>query len=285
MKNEFEYALTENEIPVDVRSLSNEDRKDYRCPGCGGVVRPVLGKIRRKHFRHKHDHDCSLETYLHKIGKILFFTNYKECLDAGKPFFVEYEVPVFCNYCKHGPCKQKSIIKDYNLANKFNFIEIENNDGSYRPDILLKTITNDKIYIEMVVTNSTSLSKIDSGIKIIDIFLETEDDLNLLSSNKSSLPSCLAKYYNFCAPIYKNFQDNCVRINVTMQTIASLSTLPDRKESYEPFQIPKMINCSICGKNTDDWVSLNPDVCRECVNAKWSKRACQLSAGDPPALN
>jgi hypothetical protein len=32
--------------------------------------------------------------------------------------------------------------------------------------------------------------------------------------------------------------------------------------------MPEYVTCSRCGKYTNEWISHNPDICRECVKKK-----------------
>jgi competence CoiA-like predicted nuclease len=72
MPIKYRYALDEDHQVVDVEDLTEADRKDYECIACGHVLRPVMGEIRHKHFRHQVEADveCSGETYLHRLGKL-----------------------------------------------------------------------------------------------------------------------------------------------------------------------------------------------------------------------
>lgn len=107
----YKYALDAGQ-PVYIKNLiGGSDRKDYICPGCGKILRPVLGDVREKHFRHKTEETCSLETYLHSLGKALFKREYENALAEGTAFDLKYKNPFVCNYCKQGPCKIKKELK------------------------------------------------------------------------------------------------------------------------------------------------------------------------------
>lgn len=174
----YKYALSEDGLILDVNDLSEEDRRDYECIGCGNVLRPVLPKInRKKHFRHKVNHDCSIETYLHRMGKKLFVETYENCLQQGIPYLIEYEVPIICDFCKHGPCEKDDEKVTYDLTKVFTDIFEEQRDEELIPDVLLITKSGKKIYIEIAVTHQSSSTKINSGIRIIEFLLSKEEDL------------------------------------------------------------------------------------------------------------
>ncbi len=207
---QYQFALSKDEVFIDINSLTEKDRKDYVCIGCGKTLRPILGKIRRKHFRHKTNVDCSLETYLHRMGKKLFKENYKKCIQEKKKYIVEFSKPLFCNFCQHGPCEKGSKTDTYDLTKAFTIIHEEKRDGELIPDLLLKTKNGDKIYIEIAVTHTSSHAKIASQIRIIEFSIQVEDDLALLQKTKISLLHEQIRAYNFAPePIMENLKNDC----------------------------------------------------------------------------
>ncbi|MCI5194487.1 MAG: hypothetical protein D3915_15410 [Candidatus Electrothrix sp. AU1_5] len=207
----YQYALNEEDHIVNINELSEKDRRDYECLGCGNVLRPVLPKIKQKHFRHKVKCDCSLETYLHRMGKKLFFEKYNECKKQGIPYIIEYEIPVVCNFCKHGPCKKENDRATYDLTKLFTSIsEEERDDNDLIPDVLLQTETGEKIYIEIAVTHKSSSKKINSGIRVIEFILTDEEDLNIFKKAKISFIYDSIKTFNFNPDlIKKNLKNQC----------------------------------------------------------------------------
>lgn len=206
---QYQFALDENGSLIDINHLSASDRKDYKCVSCQNTIRPVLGKIRKKHFRHTHNSECSLETYLHQMGKILFDQKYRKCLKENIPYIVEYYSPIFCNHCKHGPCETGEEKLTYDITKSFQEIQVETRDGALIPDLLLNS-KSDKIYIEVAVTHKSSNEKINSGIKIIEFVILDESDLEIFNSNKLSMDNDLLEFYNFKPkPIHKNLPKQC----------------------------------------------------------------------------
>lgn len=265
---QFRFALTENGTIVDANLLSNKDRKDYECLGCAGKVRPVLGEIRKKHFRHTNNHACCAETYLHMLGKLLFHSNYENCLQEGTPYFIEYIKPIICKSCNKGPCWQTSPkIHKYDITKLFTSIEAEKIDGNCKPDILLKTIKGNKIYVEIFVTHETTYEKVNSGVKIIEFIINDENDLDIFKENLVSISNPSIKLYNFNTnPIYKNFYDECCRANEVFCRQTPEPILPKKdSHNYRPYILPDSMICSICGEDASDWVCTNPNKCRECL--------------------
>jgi len=207
----YRYALESNGVIVDVKSLTPSDRKDYECVGCGNIVRPVLPETdRQNHFRHKVQVECSLETYLHRMGKLLFEKTYRECLERNEPYIIEYKVPVCCNYCEHGLCVIEKKIEQYDLTKLFRQIHIEKKDGNLIPDLILKTNSGDKIYIEIVVTHKSTISKINSNVRIIEFTLESEGDLAYLNNTKILFDDIFVEFINFNPiPDKRNLHSKC----------------------------------------------------------------------------
>jgi hypothetical protein len=193
---QYKYALSKTGEVICIDSLTEKDRIDYECLGCGNILRPVLGKIRQKHFRHKFQQACSLETYLHRIGKKLFIEKYNECLAFGSPYTIEFKIPVFCNSCQYGPCPDSKIIT-YDLTAEFKLINEEKRDGNLRPDILLESELGEKIYIEIAVNHFSSEEKISSGNRIIEFEIQQEEDLEIFKKEKLDASGDKIRAYNF----------------------------------------------------------------------------------------
>lgn len=206
----YKYALSEDGRVLSINKLSEEDRRDYECLGCGNILRPVLGKIRQKHFRHKINYDCSLETYLHRMGKKLFLETYENCLKQGIPYIIEYSVPVICDYCKHGPCEKDNEKSTFDLTKAFTILSEEKKDVGLIPDVLLRTESGEKIYVEIAVTHKSSSQKVNSGIRIIEFLLEGEDDLDIFKKTKISFFHDAIETFNFNPnPIKKKLKNRC----------------------------------------------------------------------------
>ena len=69
------YVYDEEEKIVHVDDVSRDTAKSHRyhCISCGAEMIPKLGNLREHHFAHKAACSCNSETYLHKLGKIVFF--------------------------------------------------------------------------------------------------------------------------------------------------------------------------------------------------------------------
>jgi len=210
----YRFALSEEGSPIDVNSLTEQDRQNYEYLGCGRTLRPVLGKTRKKHFRHKIDIECSPETYLHKMGKILFKETYQRCLEQKQVYLLEYPRPVFCNFCEHGPCSQgcDDEAATFDLTKAFINIQEEKRDGALIPDLLLTTQNGDKIYVEIAVTHFCSKQKIAFDTKIIEFNIQEQSDLEVFHLTKISSCDYRINLINFRpSPIEINLKNDCVK--------------------------------------------------------------------------
>lgn len=60
---------------------------------------PHLGKIKEKHFAHKPNIEIfgSVETYLHALGKKIFYNEYSLCLEKNLAFYLKHSIQRLCN--------------------------------------------------------------------------------------------------------------------------------------------------------------------------------------------
>jgi len=196
----YKFALSTGGDLVCIDSMHKQDQSsEYFCvsESCGKPMIPVMGDVRIWHFRHKVESDCPGETYLHSLAKRLFCETYKECLESGEPFFVQYQSKASCNNCNEsGPCDVGHIVRNYDLTQLFKDIQVEKQDDTVRPDILLSA-GGKQLYIEIAVTHFCEPGKIELGKPIIELAIESEADLNVIQSKKLPRSDHRVRYYNF----------------------------------------------------------------------------------------
>lgn len=196
----YQYALDkENEI-VNIDTIIVKTSDVFICIACGNILIPKIGKIRKKHFSHKIQYNCSPETYLHKLGKRIFINEYSKCLKEGIPFVIELPEIRICNRFedKFGiTCKISPKTKEFNLTKYFKNIIEEQFDNNFKPDIQLTGQNNEKIYIEIAVTHKVTDEKINSGVRIIELLITQEEDLDFIKSRKILPSNNKIKLYNF----------------------------------------------------------------------------------------
>ena len=207
MKRVIKYQFSENSSGtiIDINSLNKNDpsKEKYFCIGCKQEIIPRLGDERTHHFSHKKEiSSCSKESYLHNLGKKVFFETYLHCIEEKEPFYIFSSL--FCQLST--TCKYQNILKsenckknnfEFNLISNYKIIELEKNQGFFRPDITLKNNINEMIFIEIAVTHSCEKNKIESKNKIIEIFIKDESDIKVILDKKLSEDTGNVKFYNF----------------------------------------------------------------------------------------
>lgn len=188
---EIKYRSAFDEIGnlVDINDVSNEDRKhEYHCISCGKQLVPRLGDIRRHHFYHKEDTVCKGETYLHELAKLRL----KEKFDKSDHFYISYNAEVGCNQKCHADCKVNEKITedlklDYDTATIEKSVNEYESSKKYRADVLLtnsKDESKPPILLEIWVTSECKQEKKESDLRIIEIHIKEENDINSLYENE-----------------------------------------------------------------------------------------------------
>lgn len=208
--NAIKYSFAKNECGeiVEIDKVNNENRGAvFLCISCNSELIPRLGSKKAHHFAHKSLVNCSGETYLHNLAKKLFIQEYKSCLDSQIPFDLEYESVNKCSFLEEKrsqsfECQSKScqtrIENKFNLISSFTEIYEEKRDGDFVPDIMLfDPKRNEKIYVEMAFTHDCEKEKIDSGTKIIEFKVRSEDDLIIFKERTIGLSLPYIRRYNF----------------------------------------------------------------------------------------
>lgn len=206
----YRYALDGENI-VDIKAQEQPPRKDYTCLSCGHILRPTYCKVRQNHFRHQVESVCSKETYLHNLAKRSFFQTYSDCLINNIPFFVERLIPKQCNACKDfGPCYVGYELKQADLTQMWKeqpFLEAY--DGTFKPDILLKSSIG-SLWFEIAVTHYVTENKGNAGIRIIEIKIDAEQDIDMIIACHISESDSRVTISNFnVEPIIDNFHKEC----------------------------------------------------------------------------
>jgi len=199
----YQYALNSKDEILNINALTKNDenrREIYRCISCEKSLRPVLGEVRKKHFRHVVEANCNPETYLHQLAKRLFFQVYTDCLETGSPFYIELYENWVCTSCSDEfgiRCELDPKLIKFDLVKLFPKISIETPDGIFIPDILLSNGNGEKLFIEFVVTHVSSEEKRNSGARIIELSLEDEDDLEPIRQRLITQTYFKAEFLNF----------------------------------------------------------------------------------------
>jgi hypothetical protein len=199
----YQYAKDINEKLIDIVSLNEGNRVNskFLCIGCGNELIARFGKIKVHHFAHKKVVTCSGETYLHLLGKQLFFDNYTECLNTQMPFTIELYKKRTCNHYEKElgmNCNLPKITTKYDLTRYFDKISIETKEGSFIADIMLTSKNGkDKVFVEIAVTHISSVEKLNSGYRIIELEIENEEDFEPIKRKYFTVKNSKIKFENF----------------------------------------------------------------------------------------
>lgn len=202
---QYRYARGADEKIVDASQLARVEKSDdwnFICLGCNQpLVAKVHGNHKAPHFAHRADTTCSDETYLHQLGKMVFFEEFKKCRASSQPFEIELSYPLFCRKyeCElQRPCRIEGLhVKSHDLATLCDDIQVECPEGSFIPDLLLRDTRGKrlKIFVEIAVTHFLSESKECSGERIIEIPIDCEADVAKIRSHRLTSQNC--RFVNF----------------------------------------------------------------------------------------
>lgn len=185
----YHYALDEQNRLVCIDEVTEEEKRlhFYHCMSCGAGMIPRIGEVRSWHFAHRGDEDhCGTETYLHKLAKRLV----KGKFERKGPFEVGYYREVNCTDLSNCPfakpeechtCK----LETFDLKQFYDTCVEEQSVDGYFADLLLTSSENpdrEPVLIEIQVSHKSTAQKIDSGLRIIEIRIKTEEDIKSLLS-------------------------------------------------------------------------------------------------------
>ena len=186
----YKYAFDEIGNIVSIEDFTKESSKlhTFKCIVCGGELRPraIGSKHRRAHFYHKEVVSCNGETYLHKLGKLYI----KQHFDNSDKFCISYEVSKTCkeHNCnlRNYNCHKEHEINQVDLKEFYDTCTIEATIKGFVADLLLTNSKNPNIQptlIEICVTHPCEDEKKQSELKIIEISIKTEKDIENLFSD------------------------------------------------------------------------------------------------------
>lgn len=183
----YNYALNEHGHLVSIKQADQErnDGHTYHCIGCGAGMIARLGKVRVKHFAH-HDDEicCGTESYLHILAKRLI----KEKFEKNEPFQVGYYRDVKCSdiqtcpFAKDDECHTRKL-EIFDLKKFYDTCEEERPVGECIADLLLSNSSKPErkpVLIEIQVSHKCTPKKRDSGLRIIEIRIQNENDIEKL---------------------------------------------------------------------------------------------------------
>lgn len=184
----YSFAKYQEKI-VHINQVTKQMREaDYFYNIVSGKKMTAYLDCATPHFHHIEKENISQETYLHETAKNVFYENYRNCLENNIPFFIEYKVEKCCNTyfdILQENCPIGTENKSFDLTKRYDKIELEKYSEEFKPD--LKIFNSEKqeefIFIEIEVTHKSTQKKINSGVRIIEIKIENENDILNLKEN------------------------------------------------------------------------------------------------------
>lgn len=185
----YGHALDEQGRLLSIKQayLEREAGHSYYCIGCGAGMRTRLGVVRDWHFAHRAEEEhCNSETYLHKLAKRLI----REKFEKDEPFEVGYYRDVICSdkescpFSKADECLVNKL-ETFDLKEFYDTCEEERSVGGFVADLLLTNSSKPDrapVLIEIQVSHKSTPQKCDSGLRIIEIRVKSEDDITALLS-------------------------------------------------------------------------------------------------------
>lgn len=181
------FALDENNEIIDIQRTAGINDSQYFCPHCHKEMIAKRGSIRQWHFAHKSD-KCSYDKYLHSIAEIMIMDwfNKKESIVLVMNVYEKCNMYDDCKFHHNDGCRRSSSIQ-YDLKKYYSGCKKEQGYNGFVADLLCESpqYPNKPIFIEILVTHECSQEKKNSGIRIIEFEIESEEDiLNIVHSSQ-----------------------------------------------------------------------------------------------------
>lgn len=213
--HEVQYPFARNEkgelVDILTLNINNRYAQKFYCPECGFEMRPRLGKKLAHCFYHFCGSLCNQESYIHRVGKELLYNRFY----SDQPFFIDIPQNAYCerrDACEyrieniHYSCDWPTrIVTRINLKDWYDVAEIEkeyfpNSGVSFRPDVLLTSSldpSRSPVFLEIRFTHPCSEDKVKSGIRILELKIDSIADLERIPGIKVFSVSEKVSFYNF----------------------------------------------------------------------------------------
>lgn len=213
------YARASEGKVIEIASIDPADRYKlgpYRCLSCDHIMVPALGRTRKHHFKHKAGRptNCTDETYLHRLGKITLFKAISDAIQNSSQFPFYRHRQMICDHHQHQfgiTCSDRMQRYQEDLIAQFDRIEMEKGVAGFTADLLLTSTRSENcLLLEISVTHQCEQEKIDSGLSIIEIQIQSEDDIEGLKfgiDGTSSAVKCIN--VPFSEPTTQRCSDPC----------------------------------------------------------------------------
>lgn len=186
------YAFDSSGNFVHIDKVAKGLACDCYCPSCKEKLVAKNGGMKRiHHFAHASGVDCErgYETMLHQLAKL----RVQEAFLSKEVFYIDFEYRSYCPHVKtctfvrYGNC-YISTHKRFNLKKIYDSCEqeVQYDSINRRSDLKIFSSKNPQltpIYIEFFVTHASDVSKLHNGGKIIEVKIESENDIQRIVDN------------------------------------------------------------------------------------------------------
>lgn len=203
----YQNAFDENGKRIHISEVEPATHlgRIFKCISCGEDLIAKIGNQEKAHskaphFAHKHNCACNTETYLHKLGKMLF----KERFESGKPINIKCPTYEICSDSESCPLYSKERCRgktesSFNIREWYDTCSEEKEYNGFRADLLLESSKHPErppLFLEIVYSHKCSNQKINSKNKIIEIKALDENQLTQVI-NRSFRANDIIRIYNF----------------------------------------------------------------------------------------
>lgn len=219
----YTYALDETKTRL-VHINDAQKGSVYYClnSACNELMSVRGGSKRKTHFYHiKNGDKCSYDNYLHTLAQKKF----TEWFESGRYFNIELKKRAVCSNYENCIWKSdndelnddciKHYFSSYTLNQIYNKIEREKKHDNYIWDLLLTDCDNHNkspLALEIYVTHKCDEDKINSGLRIIEVKIESEKQLDDIIISGKLIDGRDFISYNF-KDDFKNADNIKIRLN------------------------------------------------------------------------
>ena len=205
----IDYAIDASGKLVHVDDVPNGLKCGCHCPCCNERLEAKnAGERKTHHFAHASGCDCSgaYESMLHLLAKEKVMSAFLE----GGEFWIEYSFSEVCDHLSNCPladiynnpnCKAY-VDKRFDLKKLYDRCEQERPYDSIkrRSDLKIYSSVNPSlppIYLEFCVTHASDVEKLHSGEKIIEIKIDSNEDVENIITNACIRACEKISFYGF----------------------------------------------------------------------------------------
>ncbi len=178
---EFRFSKDKNGNIVDVRGIRDSNRHElapYTCLGCSAEMIPALGAKNAHHFRHKAETStCGRETYLHQAAKMAVAEAFQQAKLEKLPYSLRIEHTYACPISTRVAGIDCSRQQDQDLTTWYQDAVVEAGIKGFVADVLLTSTKAPPLLVEIEVTHACEEEKVSSGLRIVEIQVQCEEDV------------------------------------------------------------------------------------------------------------